>query len=82
MDVRLALFRDALGSMQIAMDISNDQLERIWNQVDSGTKYPGWHADRKGALEVLTRLAPETSWTRVPPDAWKHAPTPAEVANA
>jgi hypothetical protein len=65
------------------MDIQNDQLERIWKQIYGGTPYPGWRADRTGAVDVLSRTAPETAWMRVPPDgAWSPAPTPADAANA
>lgn len=69
--------------MLIVMDIPNDQLERIWKQIYGGTPYPGWRAERKGTVDVLSRTAPETAWTRVTPDsAWESAPTPADAANA
>jgi hypothetical protein len=65
------------------MQIANDQLERIWKQIYSGTPYPGWRADRTGAVDVLSRTDPETAWTRVPPEGvWESAPTPSEAANA
>jgi hypothetical protein len=66
----------------MAMSIPNEQLERIWTQIYSGTPYPGWRADRTVTIDVLSRTAPESAWTRVPPDGvWENAPTPVEAAN-
>ena len=60
----------------------NDQLERIWKQIYSGTQYPGWRADRNGTLDVLSRLAPEASWTRAPPNGpWEPVSAPERAAD-
>jgi hypothetical protein len=60
------------------MTVGNDQLDRIWKQIDSGTPYPGWRAGKQHAFDVLSRATPEASWTRTPPaGAW--AQTTAEL---
>ena len=70
------------GDQLIAMDIGNDQLERIWKQIYSGTPYPGWRGNRTGTVDVLSRNDPDAAWTRLPPNGiWQSAPTPAEAAN-
>ena len=63
-------------------DLPQEQLSRIWKQLESGTKYPGWDAGYDGSLHTLTRLDPMTLWARTPPDgAWTVTPTPAAIAN-
>ena len=61
---------------------SQDQLSRIWKQLESGTQYPGWDADFDG-IQTLTRLDPLTHWTRPTPDsAWAIVTMPGAANDA
>jgi hypothetical protein len=59
---------------------SQNQLCRIWTQIESGTQYPGWAAEFD-AINTLTRFDPLTLWTRPTQDsAWAIVTMP-EAAN-